>query len=94
MRVIESKRTNDVRIRSYQIETFVLKKQLYANLDEVKKKIVRKIIGNAWRKVLKEKKKQHWLYKSHHPSILRTPQGENEKHINDVRKAKIKAVHE
>lgn len=38
MRVIESKRTNDVRIRSYQIETFVLKKQLYANLDEVKKK--------------------------------------------------------
>lgn len=58
MRVIESKRTNDVRIRSYQIEIFVLKKkQLYANLDEVKKKIVRKIIGNAWRKVLKEKKK-------------------------------------
>lgn len=56
MRDIESKRTNDVRIRSYQIETFVLKKQLYANLDEVKK-IVRKIIGNAWRKVLKEKKK-------------------------------------
>lgn len=55
MRVIESKRTNDVRIRSYQIEIFVLKKQLYANLDEVKKKIVRKIIGNAWRKVLKEK---------------------------------------
>lgn len=55
MRDIESKRTNDVRIRSYQIETFVLKKQLYANLDEVKK-IVRKIIGNAWRKVLKEKK--------------------------------------
>lgn len=55
MRDIESKRTNDVRIRSYQIETFVLKKkQLYANLDEVKK-IVRKIIGNAWRKVLKEK---------------------------------------
>lgn len=29
------------------------KTQLYANLDEVKK-IVRKIIGNAWRKVLKE----------------------------------------
>lgn len=55
MRDIESKRTNDVRIRSYQIETFVKKKQLYANLDEVKK-IVRKIIGNAWRKVLKEKK--------------------------------------
>lgn len=55
MRVIESKRTNDVRIRSYQIETFVYQKnQLYANLDEVKK-IVRKIIGNAWRKVLKEK---------------------------------------
>lgn len=56
MRVIESKRTNDVRIRSYQIEIFVFKKkQLYANLDEVKKN-VRKIIGNAWRKVLKEKK--------------------------------------
>lgn len=66
MRVIESKRTNDVRIRSYQIETFVYQKnQLYANLDEVKK-IVRKIIGNAWRKVLKEKKNQHRLYKSHH----------------------------
>lgn len=28
------------------------------------------------------------------PSSLRTPHGENEKHINDVRKAKIKAVHE
>lgn len=31
------------------------KKQLYVNLDEVKK-IVRKIIGNVWRKVLKQKK--------------------------------------
>lgn len=31
------------------------KKQFYVNLDEVKK-IVRKIIGNVWRKVLKEKK--------------------------------------
>lgn len=92
MRVIESKRTNDVRIRSYQIEIFVLKKkQLYANLDEVKKNCQE----NHWQCLEEGAKREiKTALALQVPSSLRTPHGENEKHINDVRKAKIKAVHE
>lgn len=67
-----------------------LSKTRYTNWNKVKK-VVRKIIGNAWERVLKEETALKVLQV---PASLNTPQGENEKCINDVRKAKIKAVHE
>lgn len=67
------------------------KKQLYANLDEVKKNCQE----NHWQCLEEGAKREiKTALALQVPSSLRTPHGENEKHINDVRKAKIKAVHE